>query len=351
MRPLLPCIAMACLLMACSDASVSFPTAHPQQANLAAQSHVTILQINPKTLAGFTTQQGGPKRTALPPVKPVEYRIGAGDVLSIYVFDHPELSVPSAQTASGFLVQADGNLAYPFLKSVPAAGRTVADLRQDMTLGLAKFFTDPQLDIRVTDFKSQRVVVGGEVLHPGTLSLGTTPLTLLEAVNGAGGLDPAADPQAITVRRDGQNYTVDLAAFMAGAVSANNPFLMGGDLVSVPRLKVKEAYILGEIRQPASVDLSKDPISLTQAITRQGGMAQGRADARGVFVFRETGGGMTVYQLDVTSPTGLLLGTRFDLAPRDVVYITTAPLQRWNDTISRLLPTVSAYSATQAIGN
>jgi polysaccharide export outer membrane protein len=123
--------------------------------------------------------------------------------------------------------------------------------------------------------------------------------------------------------------------------------LAAGDLVAVPRTLVKEAYVLGEINAAAAVDLSRDTITLTQAITRQGGLQQNRADARGVFVFRAVGKDMTVYQLDVSSPTGLLLGTQFELEVRDVVYITTSPLQRWNDTISRLLPTVSAYSTAQ----
>ena len=351
MHPILPILSLSYLLMACSDAQVRFPTAQKDQEKLATESQVTIVQLTPEMVTDFSIPQNSAQPTTLPAVIPTEYRIGSGDLLAIFVFDHPELSVPTPESPSGFLVQADGTIAYPFIKSISAAGRSVGDLRQDITHRLAKFITDPQVDIRVVDFKSQRIVVGGQVKTPGSLPLGTTPLTLLEAVNGAGGLDTLADPQAIRVRRDNKSYTVDLEAFLAGTVSTNNPILKGGDLVSVPRMKVKEAYLLGEIRQPAAVDLSKDPINLTQAMTHQGGMEKGRADARGVFVFREIRGHLTVFQLDVTSPTGLLLGTKFDLAPRDVVYITTAPLQRWNDTISRLLPSVSAYNAAQTATN
>jgi polysaccharide export outer membrane protein len=198
MRRILEFFAIVCLLVACSDASINFPTKQPLQEKMVAQTSVKIRQIDTKTLASFSTQQDGPKATSLPSITPIEYRIGVGDMLSIHVFDQPELVVPSSQAALGFLVQADGTLAYPFLKSVPAAGRTVEDLRRDMTLGLSKFFTDPQIDIRISDFKSQRVVVGGEVLHPGTLSLSTNPMTLLEALNGAGGLAPDADPAHAT---------------------------------------------------------------------------------------------------------------------------------------------------------
>ena len=343
--PLLGLLAL-CLLVACTDGSVKFPTAQKPQEKVAAETHVTIVRINQDNIASFAKLHGGPEATKLPPTKSGEYKIGPGDVLSIYVFDHPELAVPSAAAGAGFLVKSDGSLAYPFLSTIPAAGKTVEELRVELTQGLTKYFPAPQVDIRVLTFNSQQVVVIGEVNRPGTLALDTKPMTLLDAINTAGGMDADADARAVTVRRGGKVYSVDLAAFMTGDLAQNNPTLAAGDLVAVPRLKVMEAYVLGEINA-APVDLSKDTITLTQAITRQGGLTQNRADARGVFVFRARGEGMTVYQLDVSSPTGLLLGTQFELEVRDVVYITTSPLQRWNDTISRLLPTVGAFSATQ----
>ena len=337
-----------CLVVACTDGAVTFPTSQKSQEKVAADTHVTIVRITQDNIASFAKPHGGPEATKLASAKVGEYKIGPGDVLSIYVFDHPELAVPSATPGAGFMVKSDGSLTFPFLNTIPAAGKTVEDLRDEMTQGLSKYFPAPQVDIRVLAFNSQSVVVTGEVNHPGTLALDTKPLTLLDAINAAGGMDADADARAITVRRGGKLYNVDLAAFMTGDMAHNNPTLAAGDLVAVPRVKVMEAYVLGEIHA-AAVDLSKDTISLTQAITRQGGLTLNRADARGVFVFRAQGQAMTVYQLDVSSPTGLLLGTQFELDVRDVVYITTAPLQRWNDTISRLLPTVGAYSTAQSL--
>lgn len=347
MRLSLPGLLTLCLLMACTDGSVTFPTKQKSQERVAAETHLTIVRISQDNIATFAKPHGGPEATKLSSAKTGEYKIGAGDVLSIYVFDHPELAVPSAEAGAGFMVKSDGSLSYPFLNTIPAAGKTVEELRADLTQGLTRYFPEPQVDIRVLAFNSQRVVVTGEVNRPGTLALDTKPMTLLDAINGAGGMDPDADARAVTVRRGGKLYTVDLAGFMTGDLANNNPTLAAGDLVAVPRTRVMEAYVLGEINAAAAVDLSKDTITLTQAITRQGGLQQNRADARGVFVFRAQGKDMTVYQLDVSSPTGLLLGTQFELEVRDVVYITTSPLQRWNDTISRLLPTVSAYSTAQ----
>lgn len=172
---------------------------------------------------------------------------------------------------------------------------------------------------------------------------------MLEAINAAGGFKKDADMQVISVRRGGQNYRVDLEGYLSGSVAQNNPVLAGGDVVSVPRKTIREAYLLGEISKQATVDLTETPVSLTQALSKQGGLNHLRADARGVFVFREIDGKTTVFQLDTTNPEGYLIGTRFVLHPMDVIYVTRAPIQRWNDAISRFLPSVNATRAVRTL--
>lgn len=334
---------------ACSDAAMKFPVVESKQSDLS--TDINIIRLSASNIATFASQRVGAQATTLPSVEVSEYRIGPGDEVSIYLFDQPELLIPTASEAlsTGFLVQADGSLTYPFIGSVDAKGKTVEELRAELSQRLSTFFPEPQVDVRIVGFNSQRVVVGGEVVNPNTQFVRSSPLTLLEAINGAGGVTDDGDQSAISVRRRGVTHKVDLSGFISAGLSANNPILIGGDVVSVPRKTLREAYVLGEVQRPATVDLSEDQITLTQAITRQGGLNEARADARGVFVFREVGGKMTVYQLDTSLPTALLLGARFMLEAGDVVYITKSPLQRWNDAVSRILPSVSAISSARGL--
>jgi polysaccharide export outer membrane protein len=69
-----------------------------------------------------------------------------------------------------------------------------------------------------------------------------------------------------------------------------------------------------------------------------------------VFRAREPGK-ITVFQLETSSPTGMLIGTRFVLEPLDVVYAVRSPLQKWNDAISGLLPSVQAVTAVDSFNN
>jgi polysaccharide export outer membrane protein len=211
---------------------------------------------------------------------------------------------------------------------------------------LARFIPDPQIVVRVVRYGSQAVSVTGEVGSASRQFLTEQPLTLLDAIDASGGLNENADPGRVIVRRKGEVHTVDLQAFLERGDARGNPLLLDGDVVSVPKRRLLEAYLLGQIVKPSTIDLSVDDVTLTQALTRVGGLVEERADARGVFVFRNTPDGVQVFQLDVGSPVAFLLGTRFMLRPEDVVYVTTAPVSKWNAIITSLLPSLSATSAT-----
>ncbi|ABA81564.1 sugar transporter [Rhodobacter sphaeroides] len=352
-RTILALTSSLALLSGCSEGHVRFPVTERAQASL--PSDVQVIRLDASNISSFERPAEPHRATALPKVGRWAYRIGSGDLLGIVVFDHPELTMPAGPEAkageNSFRVQADGTIVYPYVGSIRAEGRGPEEVREELRERLAAFVPDPQVDVRVLGFQSQAVSVTGEVETPNRQPLTTVALTLLDAINAAGGLTETADTRRVTVRRGGQSYRVDLDGFLSAGLGQNNPVLRPGDIVTVPRRRAEEAYLLGEIVKPAAVDLSLEPLTLTQALTRQGGILERRADARGVFVFRGKGGtGMTVFQLDARSPTALLLGTRFLLQPSDVVYVTRAPLSRWNDTISDLLPTVGAAGSVDRLG-
>jgi polysaccharide biosynthesis/export protein len=349
LRPILVLLAVA--LGACSDGFTTFPVTEEAQANV--DENVTVIRLDETNIANFTSAVAGPQRTALRSSDSWDYRIGPGDLLDVIVFDHPELTLPAGPLAdsqsAGFSVQSDGTFFYPFIGQVEARGRSVQAVRTEIAERLAEFIPDPQVEVRIVQFNSQGVNVTGAVNTPNRQILGAVGLTLVEAISAAGGATDAADLSRISIKRGSDIHRVDLRGFTDNGFSENNPVLRNGDVVNVPRRRTAEVYVLGEIARPGIVDVSAESVNLTQAITRQGGTNGPRADARGVFVFRIIDGRMTVFQLDTATPVGLLIGTRFSLAAGDVVYVTRSPLQRWNDTISRLLPTVQAAQATQTL--
>lgn len=348
----------SCLVLAaCDPARTSFPV-EPEAASRAAGelgTNVTLVPLVADTIAvhgGSPRVKGG--RTTLPGGNGWTYRVGRGDILEVVVWGHPDLTMPAGQgrrpEEAGQRVQSDGTFFYPYVGQVQAAGLTPEAIREALTTSLAAFITNPQVEVKVVAYNSQAVSVTGEIARPSKLSLTAQPLTLLEAVDAAGGLKEQADATRVTVRRDGRLYTVDLESFLKDGIGANNPLLKPGDVVNIPRLVRKEAYLLGQIVKPSSIDLTTDSVTLTQALTRLGGLRENDADARGIFVFRNRGDdGMTVYQLDASNPAAFLVGTRFYLEPQDVVYVTTAPVSRWNRLVSGLIPSLSTVRAVRAL--
>jgi len=341
------------LLAACTEGFSEFPVTPEAQAELG--ENLSIVQLTASNVVRFNAAPVTRSSSSLSGPSGWNYRVGPGDVLSVLVFNHLELALAAGpdNRAAGteFRVQSDGTFFYPIVGQVQAAGLAPEQIRADLMTRLAEFIADPQLDVRVASFNSQAVNVTGAIARPQRLPVTTVPLTLIDAVNATGGLAPDADAANVSIKRKGATYRVDLEGFLERGESGSNPLLGPGDVVFVPRRAAQEVFVLGEISRPSSIDLAGEPLSLTQAISRQGGVEGLRADARGIFVFRRNGQAMTVYQLSVESPAGYLVGARFMLEVEDVVYVTRSPRQRWNDTIFGLLPSVTAVNTTSSTIN
>lgn len=343
-------------LAACDVTKTDFPVRSEsvRQEVEAMATNVAVVQLTADNIAAFNTPRNlAGTRNTLPAGGGQEYRVGVGDVLDIVVWDYPELTMPGSDRRtpeeSGLRVQTDGTFFYPYAGQVEARGKTTAAIRDDLTKRLAGYVANPQVEVRVASYKSQAVSVTGEVETPRRQALTDVPLTLLDAIDAAGGMSKDADPRNVRVTRGGRTHTVDMQAFLEGGSAANNPVLRNGDVVSVGRIALQEAYLLGQIVKPSTIDLTRENVTLTQAVTRVGGLKEDSADARGIFVFRDGPMGITVYQLDASNPTAYLIGTRFVILPQDVIYVTTAPLHRWNRLISSLLPTITTAAAASDI--
>lgn len=344
MRGFVVILATILALAGCDVARTSFPT-DPQAATAQSGGAFTVVPLTAQNVASLNQPAPTRGRASNPPKAGAQaYRLGAGDVVDIQVWDHPDLKPTERSTAAqaGFRLQADGTFYYPPVGAIQGAGRTAEQVRLEIARALSATLTDPQVDLRVTGYNSQAVAVTGAVGAPNRQMLTDVPMTLLEAIQAAGGLSDEADAGAIRLQRGGASHGINLRAFLDGGAVAQNPILRGGDVVVVPKRKAAQAYLLGQLVKPATLDLSEGPVNLTQAVTQMGGLREDQADARGIFVFRYGATGLQVYQLNASSPVAYLVGTRFTLHPEDVVYVTASPLHRWNRVISNLLPTLTS---------
>ncbi|MCE8014825.1 polysaccharide export protein Wza [Halomonas sp. MCCC 1A17488] len=290
-------------------------------------------------------------------VEGYDYGIGKGDVLSITVYDHPELTIPAggerSAAESGNVVHNDGTIYYPYVGRLQVVGLTVAEVRDIIARRLATYIADPQVEVQVAAFRSKKVLVTGEVNEPGRQPITNVPLTVLDAISQAGGLNDEASWHEVTLTRNGEEYRLSLYDMLYRGELQQNRLLQDGDVLHVPDNLGQHVFVMGEVGETVSLPMGRSRLSLTDALTRAGGMNENSANASGIFVIREAAAESeqlaTVYQLDARNATAMMLGTRFQLEPNDVVYVTTTPLGRWNRIISQILPSVTAvYQVTRA---
>lgn len=323
-------------------------------------------KVNIQLIDSALITQQKKARTAAKPISSLvgvntrdyQYKLGVGDVVTVGVWDHPELTIPAGtqRTAEfdGFKVQEDGTVTYAYASNIPAAGHTISELRKDLVTRLARVIENPQVDVKIVSFKSQKAYVTGEVKQPGVYPVTDTPLTLIDAINQAGGLTEAADWRTVTFTRGDKTEVIKLEDFYANGDISQNRLLQHGDIVHVNRNDKQKVFVLGDVNKAGSVKLNRYGLNLAEALSDSGGLNEGTADANGIFVLRksnveQTGVIADVYQLHAKNIAALVLAEQFELQPHDIVYVTSAPLARWNRVISLLLPSIATVDSVDDI--
>jgi polysaccharide export outer membrane protein len=324
-----------------------------------AEARAELLDITPGLLLAQAEDRvraaaARPRQPVAATAEPYQYRVAPFDVLSVIVWDHPELTIPAGEfrsaEAAGNAVQADGTMFYPHVGVVEVAGRTLPEIRALLTARLRKYVENPQLDVRIAAFRGQRVQVTGEVGAPSTLPVTDVPLRVQDALAAAKGLTANAWTRAVTLTRDGKAHRLDLQALYDEGDLSQDWLLRDGDVLHVPSREENKVFVLGEVRQPSSKLMAKGRMSLAEAIGDAAGLDPLSSNGE-VYVFRGRYEAPRVFRLDASSADALLLAVQFQLEPHDVVYVTTYGLSAWNRVVTQILPTIQGLWQAADLAN
>jgi polysaccharide export outer membrane protein len=282
------------------------------------------------------------------------YGIEAGDILSIVVWDHPELAggavgaagptiagvdaTGPATPSAGFVVDHEGMVQFPYAGNLKVAGLTEEQARSQLTAKLAHYIRNPKVTLRVQSYRSKRIYVDGEVKAPGLQAINDIPMTLIEGINRAGGMLPTADQSRITLSRSGATYRLNLPELVQKGVNPASIMLTNGDVVRVMSRDESKVFVSGEVNTPKALTMHNGRLTLNEALGETGGINPLSGDSGQVYVVRKSATEPIVYRLDAQAPGALAMAEGFELHPKDVVYVAATPLTNWHRTISQILP-------------
>jgi polysaccharide export outer membrane protein len=321
-----------------------------ERADIHTISAASIAQmVTARNLAEGRDARERAQAAAQPAPNGYTYRVGPQDILTVTVWNHPELNNPAAMSnlASGRVVGEDGSFFFPYAGKVQAAGRTVDEIRASLTATLAKVLVEPQVDVAVIDYRSKRVYVMGMVDKPGVESVSDVPLTVTGALAAAGGLKPEADLYGATLTRKGATQPLNLYALYYEGDVGQNLQLQAGDILTVPENRYNKIFVMGEVGKQQSVLMPRGRVSLTEAISDAGGFNPISSNTGQVYVIRQGRNDRPqIWHLDASSPDALVLADQFDLHPRDIVYVDPAKVTRFGRVLTNILPTAGLLRQT-----
>jgi polysaccharide export outer membrane protein len=231
--------------------------------------------------AGAPSAQEPSKPDAAKTDQAPRYTLGPQDQVKITVFDEPDLTAV-------YRVDSDGYITFPLLNRVAAAGTTPAELQDRIrALLAADFIRNPQVRVEMEGYKSQSVIVGGEVRAPGKIQM-TGTMTLIEALAAAGSPTSSAASEVMVSRQkrspngvvvnenDVEIIRVNLKDIQMGRAGRDIQ-LQDGDIINVP--KAQTLYVTGAVRNQGAI-IYEPGMTVQQAIALAGGLTDRGSDRR-----------------------------------------------------------------------
>lgn len=294
--------------------------------------------------------------------------VGPGDTLDIAIWEAPPAvlfgTAPAAlghggglDTASTAMVPQqqvgeDGKVTVPFVGRIDVVGLRPEEIERVITTRLSGRANNPQAVVRLVQNESRTATILGSVGASQRLILTARGERVLDALASAGGTRGAIEQSTVQLARGATRASMPVEQVIADP--AQNVRLRPGDVVTVQHQPFS-FVALGAVTRSAEVPFEGAGVNLAQALGRVGGLAERRADIKGVFVFRmeprsavegllgdnaqTTADGRVpvVYSLRMDDATSLFAMQDFQMRDDDVLYISTAPgveLERFLATLS-----------------
>ena len=274
-----------------------------------------------------------------------EYALGSSDVISINLTDTDDID-------GSYIISPDGNIDLPFVGKINVEDLTLTETKKKIILVLKKYYKNYDLQIKIEEFNSSKVYILGAVKNQLTINLNQKPIKLIDAAIQANYNPNSADKNYGNkglLRRDNQVYKVNINNIFQSIDTKENFYLKKNDVLFVDR-NSDALHIFGEVTKPG-VYFPNIDYSITELISTAG-LNNLTANASKVYIIREDYSAflkLNIFKLDIKNPINLVLGKRFLLKSKDIVFIPPTKLVKWNRVISLLTPQTDLFNSYNPI--
>ena len=274
-----------------------------------------------------------------------EYILGVSDAISIDLTDTDDLD-------GVYKIDQAGMIDLPFIGKIKLDELTLNEAQNLLLQIIKNFYKNPDLQVGIEEFNSNKVYIVGAVRNQTTISLNEQPLSLIEAAIEAN-FNPSAEDKLFgtsgLLRREGKVYKINLINTFKNKDEKENFYLKKNDVIFIDK-NSNSIHVFGEVSQPGTYYPDMN-YSLTELVSSVG-INQLTANAKKIYVIREKFESfleVDVFQLDIRNPVNLIAGQKFTIKKGDIIFIPTAEITKWNRTISLLVPQTNLFNSYRPI--
>jgi polysaccharide biosynthesis/export protein len=274
-----------------------------------------------------------------------EYILGPADGISLDLTDTDDLD-------NTYLIDEYGMIDLPFIGKIKIADLTLNEAQNILMEVIDNYYKNPDIQLKIEAFNSSKIHIVGAVRNQITINLDQKPIKLIEAAIQANFNPSAADKLFGTkgfLRRDGRVYKINLTNAFKSSDEKENFYLKKNDVIFIDR-NSDSIHVFGEVLKPGVYYPNLD-YSLTELISTSG-LNQLTANAKKIYVIRETHNAfleIDIFKLDVRNPVNLIVGKKFMLQEKDIVFVPPSEIVKWNRIISLLLPQTDLFNSYNPI--
>ena len=274
-----------------------------------------------------------------------DYRVGAGDVLSVAVPGLVERAnaEEKADTLGGFRVYSSGKVLLPMVGGVEVAGLTVEQIHAKLIDAYRAYIKVPVVSVEILEFKSQPLYLLGKFNQPGLYYL-DRPTSLMHGIALGAGLQDSSNLRGARLIRSDKVQPVDIYQLLYNNDLKQNVQLHPGDAIYVPGNEEQQVFVFGQVAKPGAVDMSNGRLNLLQALSSAGldGKPYDHEHVRIIRSLSTTHGQLMVVDLGQmvngqSMPMSLMDG--------DIIYVPKTRMGGWNEVMKEILPSFQTLGA------